>query len=137
MACCVSLASALHGLTEHHEHAWCIQHIIPTCTLTLVEMADVADEAISVDDADPAPNEGIHGDANKEVELKDLGASSRAVEVANNNSGGVVEESVMCVITDETSSDWARSRFSYNLPLSSDVGTLYSGVAAQAGEWAV
>ena len=134
------VASALLEMTVHAcmmYTASYIQQITPACTLTPVGMADVADEAISVDDADPAPSEGNHGDADKDVELKDLGASSRAVEVANNNSGGVVEESVTCVITDETSSDWARSRFSYSLPLSSDVGTLYTGVAAQAGEWAV
>jgi len=49
-------------------------------------------------------------------------------------NNGLTEDSVTCIITDETSSDWARSRFSYTLPFSSDVSALYSGVAKQSGE---
>lgn len=105
-------------------------------------MADAADEAIPVE---PAPDNHCHGNSdvihsNGDIELKDMGTraaevtnNNTMVEVANNNTT-INEECVNCVITDETSTDWARSRFSYNLPLSSDVGLLYSGVAEQAGE---
>ena len=92
-------------------------------------MADVADEAISV-----SPAEG--GSRDNDVELQDIsnGASNEmaVVEAANNDT--VIEECVCCVITDETSTDWAKSRFSYSLPLSSDAKDLYSGVAHQAGQ---
>ena len=56
------------------------------------------------------------------IELKDM------TEVILNN--GIIEDCVTCVIT---STDWARSRFSYTLPFLSDVSTLYSGVVKQAG----
>ena len=73
--------------------------------------------------------------SNKLRDVRDV--KQRNLSLHTTNTKGSVEESVTCVITDETSSDWARSRFSYTLPLSSDVGTLYTGVAAQAGEWVV
>lgn len=84
-------------------------------------MADAADEAISVE-ASPA-----------------AGAQTNGIELAVMNVGGegvsseAVEECVLCVITDETSTDWSRSRFTYSLPFSSDVKDLYTAVGTQAG----
>lgn len=85
-------------------------------------MADAADEVISVEAAPAA--DGIHSNGDGGVELAVL---------SGGGVGAVVEECVLCVITDETSTDWARSRFSYSLPLSSDAKDLYTAVANQAG----
>ena len=97
-------------------------------------MATNVDEAIAVID-DPPADAGNVGDAAINVEMKEFSPANQAVELANNREGGVVtEDSVQCIITDETSTDWQKSRFSYSLPLSSDVGVLYSAVAKEAGQ---
>ena len=95
-------------------------------------MATNVDEAIAVVD-DPPAEAGNVGDG-ADVEMKELSPTNQAVELVNNREGGVVQEdSVLCIITDETSTDWSRSRFSCSLPLSSDVSELYSAVAKEAG----
>lgn len=81
---------------------------------------------------DPPADVGVSGSA--AVELKEMVSSNKELEVAVLRDGErVQEECVLCVITDETTTDWQKSRFSYSLPLSSDVRELYLAVAKQAG----
>lgn len=69
-------------------------------------------------------------------EEPEVGAA-RSQEVTNDSrelsvyksSEGVVEASVSCVITDETTG----KRFNYSMNYSSDVAVLYSAVAKEAG----
>ena len=80
------------------------------------EALGVADEAVQ---ADPVSND---------VEMTSLAGGQ--VVAAN----AVHEPSVVCVATDETDSDWSRSRYNYTLPLSSAVTDLYSAFAKEASK---
>ena len=69
--------------------------------------------------------------------LGESGATAAAVLKTENwmaeLSKAVDKPCVICVVRDETSSKWRRSRYCYSLPLSSSVADLYSTIAKEAG----
>ena len=46
----------------------------------------------------------------------------------------VNEPGVVCVVTDETDSNWSKSRYTYSLSMSSSATDLYSAIAKETGE---
>jgi len=95
------------------------------------ETVDVVDEAVqseAVGDAEPqgasraADTAAIPSSENWEVEL----STYKTNNVVN-------EPCVICVATDETDTNWKRSRYNYSMSCSSSVTDLYSAIAKEAG----
>ena len=95
------------------------------------ESIDVVGEAVQPDAVGDAEPQGASGAVAATVLP---GRENWETELTTYKTSGVVNEPcVICVATDETDTNWKRSRYNYSMSCSSSVTDLYSAIAKEAG----
>lgn len=95
------------------------------------ETIDVVDEAVQPEAVGDAEPQG----ASRAADTAVIPSSENwEVELSTYKTNNVVNEPcVICVATDETDTNWKRSRYTYSMSCSSSVTDLYSAIAKEAG----